>query len=236
TLMAEHDVDEDVQQMFKKAHHAVFNHNLAESQRAALQKYYAWNRSTWCRRYQLIVNSGSEDPIFDLAVVDSANLDVYVREEETRARQEQKAKLAAMQTKMDQLVAAATVRQAETYTLPACSSNPPPSSSRKPKTKRTGDRSSFRTEIAGVASTARPYACARCGGRALHDVGRCEKTHFAKASCATYETITRRDKADGPLVFKDTGIVVCLNFNGGRACNYKGCPGHRCSLCGVSSH
>ncbi|CAD6952926.1 unnamed protein product, partial [Tilletia controversa] len=138
--MAEHDVDEDVQQMFKKAHHAVFNHNLAESQRAALQKYYAWNRSTWCRRYQLIVNSGSEDPIFDLAVVDSANLDVYVREEETRARQEQKAKLAAMQTKMDQLVAAATVRQAETYTLPACSSNPPPSSSRKPKTKRTGDR------------------------------------------------------------------------------------------------
>ncbi|CAD6927958.1 unnamed protein product, partial [Tilletia controversa] len=141
----EHDVDEDVQQMFKKAHHAVFNHNLAESQRAALQKYYAWNRSTWCRRYQLIVNSGSEDPIFDLAVVDSADLDVYVREEETRARQEQKAKLAAMQAKMDQLVAAATVRQAETYTPPARSSNPPPSSSRKPKTKRTGDRSSFRT-------------------------------------------------------------------------------------------
>ncbi|CAD6943669.1 unnamed protein product, partial [Tilletia caries] len=233
--MAEHDVDENVQQMFKKAHHAVFNHNLAESQRAALQKYYAWNRSTWCRRYQLIVNSGSEDPIFDLAVVDSADLDVYVREEETRARQEQKAKLAAMQAKMDQLVAVATVRQPETYTPPARSSNPPPSSSRKPKTKRTGDRSSFRTEIAGVASTARPYACARCGGRALHDVGRCEKTHFAKPSCATYETITRRDKADGPLIFKDTGTVVCLNFNGGRACNYKGCPGHRCSLCGADA-
>ncbi|KAE8179881.1 hypothetical protein CF328_g9343, partial [Tilletia controversa] len=82
TLIAEHDVDEDVQQMFKKAHHAV--------------------------RYQLIVNSGSEDPIFDLAVVDTADLDVYVREEETRAYQEQKAKLAAMQAKMDQLVAAAT--------------------------------------------------------------------------------------------------------------------------------
>ncbi|CAD6983958.1 unnamed protein product, partial [Tilletia controversa] len=42
---------------------------------------------------------------------------------------------------------------------------------------------------------------------------------FAKASCATYETITRRDKADGTLAFKDTGTVVCLNFNGGRACN-----------------
>ncbi|KAE8235955.1 hypothetical protein A4X06_0g9706, partial [Tilletia controversa] len=140
-----------------------------------------------------------------------------------------------MQAKMDQLVAVATVRQPETYTPPARSSNPPPSSSRKPKTKRTGDRSSFRTEIAGVASTARPYACARCGGRALHDVGRCEKTHFAKPSCATYETITRRDKADGPLIFKDTGTVVCLNFNGGRACNYKGCPGHRCSLCGADA-
>ncbi|CAD6898330.1 unnamed protein product [Tilletia controversa] len=102
TLMAEHDVDEDVQQMFKKAHHVVFNHNLTESQCAALQKYYAWIRSTWCRRYQLIVNSGSED-----------------REEETRARQEQKAKLAAMQAKMDQLVAAATVRPAEASRLAA---------------------------------------------------------------------------------------------------------------------
>ncbi|CAD6957826.1 unnamed protein product [Tilletia caries] len=100
--MAEHDVDEDVQQMFKKAHHVVFNHNLTESQCAALQKYYAWIRSTWCRRYQLIVNSGSED-----------------REEETRARQEQKAKLAAMQAKMDQLVAAATVRPAEASRLAA---------------------------------------------------------------------------------------------------------------------
>ncbi|CAD7061935.1 unnamed protein product [Tilletia caries] len=162
--MAEHDVDEDVQQMFKKAHHVVFNHNLTESQCAALQKYYAWIRSTWCRRYQLIVNSGSED-----------------REEETRARQEQKAKLAAMQAKMDQL-----------------------------------RKSPARRRPSGAAK--RPTSPRPAG------------------SCATYETITRRDKADGPLVFKDTGTVVCLNFNGGRACNYKGCPGHRCSLCGVASH
>ncbi|CAD6985791.1 unnamed protein product, partial [Tilletia controversa] len=211
--MAEHDVDDDVQEMFKAAHRTVFNHNLAESQRAALQKYYAWNRSTWCRRYRLIVNSGSTDPIFDLAVVDSADLDVYVREEETRARQEQKAKLAAMQAKMDQILAASSARSSDVYAPPTRNTNPPSSSSRYPKAKRHGERGSFRTEIAGVAGTARLYACARCGGRARHDVGRCDKTHFVKASCATYETITHRDKAEGPLVFKDSGTPVCLNFN-----------------------
>ncbi|KAE8180364.1 hypothetical protein CF328_g9188, partial [Tilletia controversa] len=88
TVMAEHGVDAVVREMFKAAHYAIYHHPLAESQRAALQRYYAWNRKTWCDKYQLISSTESGDPIFDLAVVDSKDLDVYVREEEQRARAE----------------------------------------------------------------------------------------------------------------------------------------------------
>ncbi|CAD6983215.1 unnamed protein product, partial [Tilletia controversa] len=108
--MAEHGVDAVVREMFKAAHYAIYHHPLAESQRAALQRYYAWNRKTWCDKYQLISSTESGDPIFDLAVVDSKDLDVYVREEEQRARAEQDAKMAATQAKMEQMMAAAAAR------------------------------------------------------------------------------------------------------------------------------
>ncbi|KAE8235377.1 hypothetical protein A4X03_0g9799, partial [Tilletia caries] len=135
------------------------------------------------------MQSGSEEPIFDLATVNLADLDVYVRKEEERARTEQDTKLAALQAKLDHLLAASAARPLESHALPSRSSIPPPSSSKsRSKTKRAGDRSSFRTEIAGVANAAKPSACARCGGRARHDVAHCDKTHFAKPSCSAYET------------------------------------------------
>ncbi|KAE8240282.1 hypothetical protein A4X13_0g7872 [Tilletia indica] len=156
TLMTEYRVDEDIQKMFKAAHSAIFNHTLAESQRAALQRYFAWNRSTWCRKYQLITQSGSDEAIFDLAVVSPTDLDVYVRAEEERVRKEQDKKLAAMQARVDELLAAGASRQVEVHTPLVRSS----STTKNSKAKRHADRNSFRTEIAGVASAGKSNACA----------------------------------------------------------------------------
>ncbi|CAD6922673.1 unnamed protein product, partial [Tilletia caries] len=139
--MAEHGVDAVVREMFKAAHYAIYHHPLAESQRAALQRYYAWNRKTWCDKYQLISSTESGDPIFDLAVVDSKDLDVYVREEEQRARAEQDAKMAATQAKMEQMMAAAAARQAVPAPSPAWMPSPSQSSTKQRRTKTPSDRS-----------------------------------------------------------------------------------------------
>ncbi|KAE8235169.1 hypothetical protein A4X06_0g9943, partial [Tilletia controversa] len=237
--MGEHGVDEDIQNMFKAAHHAIFYHDLAESQRAALQKYYAWNRGTWCREYHLLMSHA----------VGFGGADIQSRNGQSGGsrRLREEGGIAGSDGAGHEVggIAGQTGSSLGSVSSSAVRKSCPPVSQldpssiivKEPQQDEEGGRPQLLSDRnAGVANAAKPSACARCGGRARHDVAHCDKTHFAKPSCSAYETITRRDKDDGPLLFKDSGTLVCLNFNGGRACNNKGCPGHRCSLCGVSAH